>query len=108
MGRGRAARGQSRLVVGPSRNRLLLRLLGRERFLEVVVAIPQVYHVAEVLRGSGIETTPRRWRLRAIEESSEESTKIPGTSRRTGMPKMTSAMYTTMPMVIQVAAPTPV
>ena len=35
------------------------------------------------LRGSGIETTPRRWRVRAIEESSEETTKNPGTPRRT-------------------------
>ena len=28
--------------------------------------------------------------------------------QKSGMPKITSAMYTTMPMVIQVAAPTPV
>ena len=38
---------------------------------------------AHGLRGSGIETTPRRWRVRAIEESSEETTKNPGTPRRT-------------------------
>ena len=87
-------------MVGPSRNRLLLRLLGRERFLEVV-ARRRVYHVTEVLRASSeargaTEVTPRRG---AVEFE---------TPRRTGMPKMTSAMYTTMPMVIHVAAPTPV
>ena len=48
MGRGRAARGQSRLVVGLARNRLLLRLLGREGLLEVLFVVPHVYHVAEV------------------------------------------------------------
>ena len=41
-------RGQSRLVVGSTRNRLLLRFLGREGLLEVLFVVPHVYHVAEV------------------------------------------------------------
>ena len=123
-GRGSAARGQSRLVVGPSRNRLLLRLLGRERLFKVVVAIPQVDHVAEVCVGAarlgrsvdgvslprrrvdGVSLSrSRRWRLShatAAAKVHKDAGHAPG------MPKMTSAMYTMMPIVIQVAAPTPV
>ena len=48
VGRGSAARGQSRLVVGFTRNRPLLRFLGREGLLEVLFVIPHIYHVAEV------------------------------------------------------------
>ena len=45
-------RGQSRLVVGSTRNRLLLRFLGREGLLEVLFVVPHVYHVAEVCVGA--------------------------------------------------------
>ena len=125
---GEAARGQkvgqNRLVVGPARNRLLLRLLGRQGLFEVLFVVPHVYHVAEVCVGAarlgrgvdGVSLPRRRVDGVSLSRSRADGVSLMPSPRRRftnaghapGMPKMTSAMYTMIPMVIQVAAPTPV